>query len=228
MSPEDQKTDEENEESFKKAADEEVPNTQHKTLPVTEHTVYLLLCDIISVLLRRVTYFFPKYRRLARTVGLNLRCEEVKRLCCLLSWKPVKLQEAVIPKKPLTHVYNEFTPVFVFFFNLKQHSYRGKSLEHRINIYLSFVYTTAGASEAKDEAEKPAMVSFCHPCAVTRSLFLYCPSSIAQEPQTQEEEVEKNSRPEERSEQQAEDKGEETDTFTLHYCSSLSFLSFFS
>lgn len=45
-------------------------------------------------------------------------------------------------------------------------------------------------------------------------LFLYL---IAQEPQTEQEEVEKNNRQEEKSDQQTEDNGEETDTLMLHY-----------
>lgn len=48
-------------------------------------------------------------------------------------------------------------------------------------------------------------------------LFLYCRSSIAQEPQTEQEEVELNNRQEEKSEQQTNDNGEETDTSLLRY-----------
>lgn len=47
--------------------------------------------------------------------------------------------------------------------------------------------------------------------------FLYYLSSFAQEPQTEQEEGEKNSTQEEKSEQQTEDNGEETDILMLHY-----------
>ena len=88
-------------------------------------------------------------------------------------------------------------------------------MEHQINIFLCLHHSRRHRSRRTGETcngQFFILKNSLHPVSVLKCLY-----SIAQEPKTEREEVQENNRQEEKSEQQTEGNGEETDTLMLHY-----------